>query len=173
MAYTKSIMKPVLKAQENILIDPGYRHVYQAAEATPVVTPENSRLAKVQGGQRIKPRRVKVQQKTPPTGIGEASLLALLRQHAIGRPATYASIIENLIRREYARRDPGGLLIPTERGRSVCGFLVRSYPRIFDVDFSAQMEQSLDAIATRKASYMDVLTTLWSELNPNEVEDDR
>jgi DNA topoisomerase I len=158
-------MKPALKAQEHILIDPGYRQAYQAADAPQIVSPAVSRLANIQPGQRIKPRRVRVQHKAPPTGIGETSLLALLRKHTIGRPATYAGIVDSLLAREYARRDPAGLLIPTARGRSVCNFLTRSYPRIFDVGFSALMEQSLDAIATGQANYKDVIKTLWQELN--------
>ncbi len=158
-------MKPELTAHENVLIDPGYRQVYQAPEAPPIVTAKASRLTNIQRGQRIKPRRVQVQHKTPPAGIGETSLLALLRQHTIGRPATYAVIVDGLIRREYAHRDPAGLLIPTSRGRSVGDFLTHAYPCIFDVGFSALMEQSLDAIATGRANYTDVIKTLWQELN--------
>jgi len=158
-------MKNTLTAEEYLLVDPGHRLAYRpATETIPVVEKRDSRLSRLRRGQRVRPRRVLVQQHEPPKGLSEAALIRLLRQRMIGRPATYASIAATLLHREYVRRDAAGLLLPTGRGREACDFLIEQYPRLFDPGFTARLEEQLDAIAAGKARYRDVVQTVWNEI---------
>jgi DNA topoisomerase IA len=68
-----------------------------------------------------------------------------LREQGIGRPATYAGIVETLLsRRKYAERSPEGTLRLTKRGRAVLDFLTGRYPALFAPGFTAEAEQLLD-----------------------------
>ena len=156
-------MKPKLTAEEYQVIDSGYRRVYQPATTVRTVAKKDARLSGLKRGQRVKPRRVLVQHHSPPKSISEAALLQMLREHGIGRPATYAEIIDSLMQRDYVKRD-GGNLSPTPRGREVCTFLIREYPTLFEAGFTAQMERGLDAIAAGRASYKDTIQTVWEQI---------
>ncbi len=81
----------------------------------------------------------------PPPRYTEASLVKLLEERGIGRPSTYAQIMSTIQERGYARREKG-TLYPTELGLHVNDFLVPLFPGIMDVEFTAQMEESLDKI---------------------------
>jgi len=153
-----------LIATERIVLDPGYRRAYQSPESMPVVEQKDSRLSKLRRGQRVQPRRVLVQQHTPPKGLSEAELIRLLRARGIGRPSTYAAIVATLLRREYVQQDNDGHLLPTARGREACNFLTQHYPRLFDPDFTARLEAQLDAVAAGQASYQAVVRSVWDLL---------
>ena len=160
-------MKIQLISQETLLIEPGYRQVYAPPpdpETDPVVTTDQSRLADLKEGQRVRPRTVTITRRVPPKGVSEADLIRLLQAQGIGRPATYASIIENLVVRRYVGRSPDGTLSPTNRGREVCQFLTREYSNLFDPTFTAQMEHQLDLIAAGEARYVDALQALLLKL---------
>ncbi len=81
----------------------------------------------------------------PPPRYTEASLVKLLEERGIGRPSTYAQIMSTIQERGYAKREKG-TLYPTELGLHVNDFLVPLFPGIMDVEFTAQMEESLDKI---------------------------
>jgi DNA topoisomerase-1 len=92
----------------------------------------------------------------PPAYFSEARLVAAMETHGIGRPSTYASTLAMLRERGYAAlRD--GCLRPTELGHRVGTFLVRRFPTLFDLDFTAQLEATLDAIAAGKIAYRPAL----------------
>lgn len=81
----------------------------------------------------------------PPARYSEASLVKALEEDGIGRPSTYASIIQTLVNRNYATRDRG-YFTPTQLGIIICDLLVASFPKIMDVGFTASMEESLDLV---------------------------
>ena len=81
----------------------------------------------------------------PPPRYTEASLVKELEEKGIGRPSTYAQILTTIQKREYVQKDRGSLS-PTELGETVTDLLVKSFPDIFEVAFTAQMEESLDEI---------------------------
>lgn len=160
---------------ERILLDPGHRQAYQPPfgdqEPEPIAE-EQSRLANLHKGQRVKPRRVVVQHQAPRRGISEGALVKLLQQNGVGRPSTYAQVVASLVKRGYARRDDQGELVPTARGREVCAFLTGAYPQLFTPAFTATMEQRLDAVAAGTASYRETLEAVWQQLQ-NELTDDK
>ena len=82
----------------------------------------------------------------PPARFTEASLVKLLEQEGIGRPSTYASIIETVLRRQYVRKN-GSQLVPTFRAFAVNNLMEQQFDRLVDTDFTANMEQKLDDIA--------------------------
>jgi DNA topoisomerase-1 len=93
---------------------------------------------------------------TPPERYTEAGLVAAMEAHGIGRPSTFASTLATLRERGYAALDDGRLR-PTDIGHRACTFLVRRFPSLFDLDFTAQLESTLDAIAAGKAAYRPAL----------------
>ncbi len=98
----------------------------------------------------------------PPPRYNEASLVKTLEEKGIGRPSTYASIIETITSRDYVRRE-GGRFYPTELGRLVNDLLVKNFPRVLDLGFTAQMEEGLDEIEDGKRDWVGLLTEFWTE----------
>ena len=96
----------------------------------------------------------------PPPRFTEASLVRALEEHGIGRPSTYAPTMTTLQSRGYVdlkeRR-----LYPTDLGFVVCDRLVKHFPRVFDVGFTARMEEALDSIAEGDQDWVGVLRGLY------------
>ncbi len=99
----------------------------------------------------------------PPAHFTEASLIEELERRGIGRPSTYASMVETIQERGYATKS-GRSLLATEVGKSVCDFLVARFPDFFDLGFTAQMEARLDEIAAGRARRNAVLKEFWQPL---------
>ncbi len=91
----------------------------------------------------------------PPPRYSEASLVKELEAKGIGRPSTYAQIISTLQDREYVDRSNGRNFIGTERGHTVNKFLVDTFPNIFDVQFTAKMEDELDRIEDGEENWVE------------------
>ncbi len=85
----------------------------------------------------------------PPPRYTEATLVKELEEKGIGRPSTYASIISTIVEREYVTKDQGRFA-PTMLGEKVTVLLVKSFEDIFDVGFTARMEEELDEIEEGK-----------------------
>lgn len=96
----------------------------------------------------------------PPPRYSEASLIKALEEHGIGRPATYASIISTLQQRDYAILDKKRF-IPTDVGRIVNRFLTQHFTRYVDYDFTAKLEDELDAISRGEKVWIPVLEEFW------------
>lgn len=97
----------------------------------------------------------------PPARFSEASLVKALEEDGIGRPSTYASIIQTLVIRNYSVRQRG-YFSPTELGISVCDLLIQYFPKIVDVTFTAQMEESLDLVEEGKLDYPKLLAEFYA-----------
>ncbi len=97
----------------------------------------------------------------PPARFSEASLVKALEEDGIGRPSTYASIIQTLVTRNYAVRQRG-YFTATELGISVCDLLVQYFSRIVDVAFTAQMEENLDLVEEGKLDYPKLLAEFYA-----------
>ncbi len=95
----------------------------------------------------------------PPPRFSEARLVAEMKKVGIGRPSTYVSTINTLRKRNYVEKD-GKVLIPTELGTTSIRLLIRMFPHIFQVDFTARMEDLLDSVAKGTETYSDVLKQL-------------
>jgi DNA topoisomerase-1 len=96
----------------------------------------------------------------PPPRYSEASLVKRLEELGIGRPSTYASIIDVIQDRGYVKLEKKRF-IAEERGRVVTAFLQNFFPRYVEYDFTANLEQQLDDIAEGKEFWQKVLTEFW------------
>ncbi len=96
----------------------------------------------------------------PPPRYSEASLVKKLEELGIGRPSTYASIIEVLQRRNYVRLDRKRF-VPEDRGRIVTAFLQTYFPRYVEYNFTAHLEDELDDISGGKIDWREVLRAFW------------
>ncbi|HJY98189.1 MAG TPA: type I DNA topoisomerase [Patescibacteria group bacterium] len=106
-------------------------------------------LPKVQNGESLVKEKVWGEQKftQPPARYNEASLIKTLEKLGIGRPSTYAPTITTIQIRNYVEKNESKQFVPTSIGFAVTDFLVDNFPKIFDYDFTAGMEDDLDAIA--------------------------
>ena len=97
----------------------------------------------------------------PPPRYSEASLVKAMEEHGIGRPSTYAETLRKLRGREYAVMDKRNF-VPTQKGRLVAEFLTRHFNDYVDYDFTAGMEESLDAVANGEKHWVPVMDDFWS-----------
>ncbi len=96
----------------------------------------------------------------PPPRFSEASLVRELEENGIGRPSTYAAILSTIQEREYVLLEKGKF-IPTDLGILVTDLLVKNFPRILDVAFTAEMETELDRIEEGKTKRLDTLNNFY------------
>ena len=100
----------------------------------------------------------------PPPRYSEASLVKKLEELGIGRPSTYASIIEVLQRRSYVKLDRKRF-VPEDRGRIVTAFLQTYFPRYVEYNFTAHLEDELDEISDGKIDWRQVLREFWKQFS--------
>ena len=98
----------------------------------------------------------------PPARYTDATLIRTLEKEGIGRPSTYAAIIDVLLRRNYMEKEQRKF-IPTELGRIVNKVLTDYFKEIFNVKFTAQMEEQLDLIEDSKTNYQEVLRDFYND----------
>jgi len=100
----------------------------------------------------------------PPPRYNEASLVKELEERGIGRPSTYATIINTIQDREYVQKMGGrnGRFVPTEIGTVVTGLLVKNFPYIFDTKYTARLEEELDDIEDGKERWTDLLNGFYA-----------
>lgn len=96
----------------------------------------------------------------PPARFTEASLVHDLEEKGIGRPSTYASIIDTLLNRKYLIKD-GNALVPTFVGFAVCQYLIEAFPRYVDYDFTRHLETQLDEVAKQKKDKLELLNEFY------------
>jgi DNA topoisomerase-1 len=103
----------------------------------------------------------------PPPRYSEASLVKVLEERGIGRPSTYAAIINTIQEREYVQKVGGkrnGGFIPTEIGTVVADLLVKNFPYIFDTQYTAKLETELDDIEDGKEQWTSLLSGFYGHL---------
>ncbi len=100
----------------------------------------------------------------PPPRYSEASLVKKMEELGIGRPSTYASILQVLRDRNYVRLD-GKRFFPEDRGRLVTSFLTSFFERYVDTGFTAGLEEQLDDISGGRADWRDVMRAFWEEFS--------
>jgi DNA topoisomerase I len=97
----------------------------------------------------------------PPPRYSEASLVKALEEYGIGRPSTYAAIISTLQQRDYVEMDKRRF-IPTDIGRMVNRFLTQHFTQYVDYDFTARLEDELDAVARGEQEWVPVMEGFWT-----------
>jgi len=96
----------------------------------------------------------------PPPRFSEGSLVKEMEERGIGRPSTYASILGTIQSKRYVEKDKGRLR-PTELGRLVTELLIKSFPEIMDVDFTAMMEEKLDLVEEGKQDWEQLMREFY------------
>jgi len=121
-------------------------------------------LPALQKGDRLKLLALEPRQHftQPPPRYTQASLIKELDEKGIGRPSTYASIISNIIDREYVSQDERRFLAPTDLGFLVTDLLVESFPDILNVEFTAGMEDELDKIEEGKEKWTRAMKRFYT-----------
>jgi DNA topoisomerase-1 len=99
----------------------------------------------------------------PPPHYTEATLVKTLEEKGIGRPSTYATIVGTILTRDYVTRDRGKL-VPTDLGMTVWKLLFRSFADVFDVAFTAKLEQRLDHVEAGKDPWAEVVSEFFGPL---------
>ena len=100
----------------------------------------------------------------PPPRYTEASLVRSMEEQGIGRPSTYAAIINTIVNRKYVTRERR-VLRSTPLGKLVCGQLVAHFPDIMDVNFTGRMEDQLDEVANGKQEWVDFLRGFYGQFS--------
>ena len=149
----------------------GYLRVYQ----TPVAIAdreddekddegEGKNLPRVEEGQILRLDQIRPDQHftEPPPRYTEATLVKDLEEKGIGRPSTYASIISTIVEREYVQKDQGRFT-PTMLGERVSILLVKSFDDVFDVTFTARLEEELDEIEEGKLPWREAVREFWEK----------
>jgi len=125
---------------------------------------EGNALPRVSQGQVLKLDAIRPEQHftEPPPRYTEATLVKELEEDGIGRPSTYASIISTIVDREYVKKDQGRFT-PTMLGERVSVLLVRSFEDVFDVTFTARLEEELDEIEEGKLHWREAVKEFWEK----------
>ncbi len=103
----------------------------------------------------------------PPARYNEASLIKALEKHGIGRPSTYAPTLSTIQTRNYITKNEQRRFYPTEIGIMVNDILVKNFPQIVDIDFTAKMEKELDEIAEGKDTWQKTLKDFYGPFEKN------
>jgi len=140
----------------------GWRKVYGKAEEIDEETQKSEVLPEVAFGDELKLLELKPEQKftQPPPRFNEASLIKTLEELGIGRPSTYAPTISTILERNYVEKQER-VFIPTALGIAVNDFLMEYFPDILDYNFTAKMEDDLDAIANGEKERVPVLKEFY------------
>jgi DNA topoisomerase I len=146
----------------------GFLVVYQEGKDQPDEEDEElkHKLPLVSDGDRLKLRQIRPEQHftEPPPRYNEATLVKKLEADGVGRPSTYASILSTIQEREYVKKE-GGRFVPTELGMVVTDLLLESFDDIFDVRYTARMEEELDEIEEGKIDWREAMSEFYSKFD--------
>jgi DNA topoisomerase-1 len=122
------------------------------------------KLPAVEKGEVLRLRQLKPEQHftEPPPRFNEATLVKELEARGVGRPSTYAAILTTIQEREYAKKE-GGRFTPTELGMVVTDLLIENFDDIFDIAYTARMEEELDEIEEGKLNWREALGEFYEK----------
>ena len=160
----------MLRASGRVVVFDGYRSVYQEGRDSVSDAPatderdDSGILPAVDRGEALATRKVTPEQHftQPPPRFTDASLVKAMEELGIGRPSTYASIIQVLQDRTYVVKDRGKF-IPEDRGRLVVTFLNNFFARYVEYDFTAKLEDQLDEVSDGKLDWKTLLARFWRD----------
>ncbi|MGE0386955.1 MAG: DNA topoisomerase I [Gammaproteobacteria bacterium] len=161
LACSKSQMH-AFRANGSTVTDPGFMAVYQEGADEVAAEADERMLPAMKVGDRLALDGVDAEQHftEPPPRYTEASLVKSLEEYGIGRPSTYASIIQTLLQREYVELD-NKRFRPTDIGRIVIRFLTEHFGTYVDYEFTARMEDELDSISRGEKDWVPVMEDFW------------
>ena len=153
----------LFRATGSTLVVPGFIAVYQEGrDDASKPEKESSNLPALEEGQKVSLLAVRAEQHftEPPPHYTEASLVKTLESYGIGRPSTYANIIRTLVDRDYVELE-SRRFTPTDIGRVVNHFLTKHFSQYVDYDFTAKLEDELDAVSRGEKEWTPVMETFW------------
>jgi len=153
-----------LRATGTVVTFDGFLALYQEGQDEDPEDEESRRLPQMSAGERLTKREIKADQHftEPPPRYSEASLVKRMEELGIGRPSTYASILQVLKDRKYVRLDKRRLY-PEDRGRIVVAFLESFFLKYVEYDFTAGLEEQLDQISNSEIAWREVLRDFWRD----------
>ena len=154
-----------LRATGSILKFPGFTALYTEGTDDEQEEAEGRLPDSLEEGDRLALQELDPEQHftKPPPRYSDATLVKELEAQGIGRPSTYHTIISTLLDREYTTKDRGRFM-PTELGRTVNRILVESFPDIFNVKFTARMEDELDQVESGASGWVKVVEDFYGPL---------
>jgi DNA topoisomerase-1 len=153
-----------LRANGTVVKFDGFLKLYQEGRDDETEDEESRRLPEMNQGEALEKRAIDSSQHftEPPPRFSEASLVKRMEELGIGRPSTYASILQVLKDRKYVRIDKRRL-VPEDRGRIVVSFLENFFARYVDFDFTANLEEQLDRVSNNEIAWRDLLRDFWRD----------
>jgi DNA topoisomerase-1 len=153
-----------LRATGTVVKFDGFLTLYQEGQDEDPDDEEARRLPPMSAGEPLTKRSIAATQHftEPPPRYSEASLIKRMEELGIGRPWTYASIMQVLKDRKYVRLDKRRLY-PEDRGRIVVAFLESFFTKYVEYDFTADLEEKLDLISNNEVAWRDVLRDFWRD----------
>jgi DNA topoisomerase I len=155
-----------LRANGSTLLKPGFLAVYRESFDDVTLDDEDDRrLPPLATGDRVNLLAITPEQHftEPPPRYSEASLVKALEEYGIGRPSTYASIIQTLLFKKYCELE-NRRFVPTDLGKIVNRFLTGNFEHWVDFGFTAGMEDQLDSISRGEEDWVGVLERFWGGL---------
>jgi len=154
----------VFRASGTTVVVPGFMAVYEEGKDTKSAEDddEGRKLPAMKPGDSVPLERILTEQHftQPPPRFTEAALVKALEEYGIGRPSTYASIIQTLLFRKYVEME-GRSFRPTDVGRAVSKFLSGHFTRYVDYDFTAKLEDELDAVSRGEEEWVPLMEKFW------------
>ncbi len=152
----------IFRATGSTIADPGFMEVYMEGRDDDSQEAEGKILPPMKEGDVIKLLEIHADQHftEPPPRYTEASLVKSLEEYGIGRPSTYASIISTLLQREYVELN-NKRFTPTDVGRIVNRFLTEHFTDYVDYEFTAKLEDELDAVSRGEKDWIPLMKKFW------------
>ena len=159
--------RATLRASGQVVLFPGYLALYEEGRDEKAEDEEGARMPALREGDAPAKTGVDATQSftQPPPRYSEASLVKRLEELGIGRPSTYASILQTLKDREYVRVEKARF-IPEESGRLVTAFLERFFDRYVNYDYTAELEEELDDVSGGRLDWQKLLDSFWRDFKP-------
>jgi DNA topoisomerase-1 len=149
------------RANGSVVVFPGFLAVYEVSRPANEKR-EEKRLPDLQEGNMLALDEIRAEQHftEPPPRFSEASLVKAMEEYGIGRPSTYASIMDTLVRRHYVFLEKRRFR-PTNRGRVVETLLVEHFNEYVDYEYTANLEDELDEISRGEMDWIPLLRSFW------------
>ncbi|MBS0193847.1 MAG: DNA topoisomerase I [Proteobacteria bacterium] len=153
------------RASGTTVIDPGFLAVYEEGRDVAPAAEDNDegrKLPPMKPGDNLPLAGIRTDQHftEPPPRYSEASLVKALEEYGIGRPSTYAAIIQTLVFRKYVELE-NRRFRPTDVGRAVSNFLSSHFAQYVDYDFTAKLEDELDAVSRGEEDWVPLMRRFW------------
>jgi len=154
-----------LTATGKTLIFEGYLAIYGETKSKENEEGENAVIPPLEVGDKLELIKLKHEQKftKPPARFTEASIIKTMEEKGIGRPSTYAATMQTLYKREYITKD-GKALAPSTLGIQVTDYLQQYFGKIVDVQFTAEMEDKLDAIEDNGEQWYKIVDEFYQPM---------